>query len=116
MNIKNIDVQLLRRIVTDIKNECSDRVVDIILYGSYVKGTATKESDIDVLVILKGTLEKAEDFENVPVADYETMWKRHNRLIHLCYITENDYLEGKEKEFRDVPNYGISIMSILEEI
>jgi len=112
MNINNLDVRLLRRIVTDVKNECLDRVIDVILYGSYVKGTATPNSDIDILVILKGSLEKPKDFENVPVTDFETMWERHNKLIHLCYIAEADYLNGKEKEFRDVTSYGISIMSI----
>lgn len=84
MNIKDLDVQLLRRIIADVKNECSDRVADIILYGSYVKGTATPKSDIDILVILKGTLEKPEDFENIPEADYETMWKRHRKKISRC--------------------------------
>jgi len=112
MNIKNLDVLLLRRIVTDVKNECLDRIIEVILYGSYAKGTATLKSDIDILVILKGSLEKSEDFENVPVTDEETMWKRYNKLIHLCYIAEADYLNGKEKELRDVPSYGVSIMSI----
>ena len=112
MDINNIDAGLLQRIVTDVKNECLDRVVDVILYGSYVKCTATPKSDIDILVILKGSLNKPEDYENIPVGDYETMWKRHSKLIHLCFTTETDYLNGKDKELRDVPSYGISIISI----
>lgn len=108
----NLDVQLLRRIVSDIKNESRDRVKDIILFGSYAKGTATEKSDIDILVVLNGTLEKVEDFADFPVSDYETMWKRHDRLIHICVTCENDYLKGKDIEIRDVPNYGISILNI----
>lgn len=107
-----LDVQLLRRMVEDVKNECPDRIIDIILFGSYAKGTATEKSDIDILVVLKGTLEKVEDFENFPESDYETMWKRHKRLIHICVTCEANYLKGKDIEIRDVPNYGISILNI----
>lgn len=112
MDIRDLDVRLLRRIVADAKNECVDRIVDIILFGSYAKGTATEKSDIDIAIVLKGTLKSPADWNNTPKSDYETMRERHNRHIHMCVISERDYYDRKEKEFKDVPDYGISILNI----
>jgi uncharacterized protein len=48
----------LRSILNELKQsfqaEYSDRLVSVILFGSQARGEAVEESDIDVLIVLRG--------------------------------------------------------------
>jgi hypothetical protein len=76
-----------------VLNELGDRIQSIVVYGSVARGEATKDSDIDVLVVSgdKDVGEKVSDvgyevdFEN----DFET-------FITLIHFTE-DELEHRIK-------------------
>ena len=46
--------EALKQFVEKIKNKYGDKIEKIILFGSYARGEATKESDIDVLVLTHG--------------------------------------------------------------
>lgn len=43
----------IRRFTSDAKRLLKDNVIDILIYGSVARGEAKKESDIDVIVIVK---------------------------------------------------------------
>ena len=45
---------VLEEFKREIKKLYGKRLRDIILYGSWARGDATEDSDIDVLVILEG--------------------------------------------------------------
>jgi hypothetical protein len=45
---KNIE----HKLVSELKNKFHDELLSIVLFGSYVRGTAQKYSDIDILIIL----------------------------------------------------------------
>ena len=47
-------------VIDEIKNKLNDSIYIMILFGSYAKGTATKESDIDLLFVVqnKADIEK----------------------------------------------------------
>lgn len=49
----------IRRFVKKAKELLSDELIDILIYGSVVRGEAKPESDIDVIVIVK-----REEFES----------------------------------------------------
>ena len=42
-----------------------DRLQGLYLYGSYARGTAHKGSDIDVLLVLQGTVQPVEEINRV---------------------------------------------------
>ena len=42
---------LLKRLVDELKEYFGDELISVILYGSFARGEAKKESDIDLLVI-----------------------------------------------------------------
>ncbi|MBW8050301.1 MAG: nucleotidyltransferase domain-containing protein [Cytophagales bacterium] len=52
----------IAQILSEVKDQLSDlyskRLSKIILYGSQVRGDTTKESDIDLLIVLKGRVNK----------------------------------------------------------
>ncbi len=43
----------------------SDRLQGLYLYGSYARGTAHEGSDIDVLLVLQGTVKPAEEINRI---------------------------------------------------
>jgi predicted nucleotidyltransferase len=73
----------------------------IILFGSYARGTASENSDIDILVIL----------DNNDVArTYEERLKKKlyiNRLVrNINYKVALDILVYSKEEYKIVKNYG----------
>ena len=52
-NIKKIK-EILREFRTEIEKLYSKKLEKVMLYGSWARGDATKESDIDLIIIIKG--------------------------------------------------------------
>ncbi len=48
---------ILQELVNGILGVMHDRVIRIVLYGSVARGTNTEESDIDIALIMQGTLD-----------------------------------------------------------
>ena len=48
--MRNIDFAI-QRFTEDIKNNMGDAVVKIIIYGSYARGEARENSDVDIMVL-----------------------------------------------------------------
>ena len=60
--------QLLNQIKERLQDAYGDRLQGIVLYGSEARGEAEEDSDIDLLVLLKGPLELWNDIRtNVDV-------------------------------------------------
>ncbi|MEA1870520.1 MAG: nucleotidyltransferase domain-containing protein, partial [Euryarchaeota archaeon] len=49
--------QLVTRINNHLTNLNGEKIKKVILYGSYARGEATKDSDIDVLVVVDDSLD-----------------------------------------------------------
>jgi uncharacterized protein len=52
-----------------------ERLSRFLVFGSRARGDYTPESDIDVLIIIKG----------------ETNWKIRNEVLEICYTIELEY-------------------------
>ena len=54
----------IRQLMTHIKDHLiklnGEKIKKIILYGSYARGGATKDSDIDILVVVDDSLDPSE--------------------------------------------------------
>lgn len=44
---------LLKRFVDSVKSQLGDKVRKIVVYGSYARGEANEESDIDIMVMME---------------------------------------------------------------
>ncbi len=54
---------ILTQLRSQLENHYGDRIVQLILFGSQARGDAHPDSDIDVLVVLKGEVNQGEEIE-----------------------------------------------------
>jgi predicted nucleotidyltransferase len=69
--------------------EPKSSMLSIVLFGSYAKGSAGKESDIDILLLTKGGL-------NIEKASRE-IYAKYGKEINPIVMTANDFRKQKGK-------------------
>jgi predicted nucleotidyltransferase len=79
---------ILEDFVELMKSQLKNRVI-VVLFGSYAKGTATKESDIDILLISKGKI----DVEKIT----REIYAKYGKEITPIVMTPNDFKKQMEK-------------------
>lgn len=89
----NIEMKI-REIVSEFKAELKKlygrRLKNLILYGSWARGEAAKDSDIDLVVVLAGSVIPGEEIDNMIDVITETNLK-YNALISVVPVSEKDY-------------------------
>ena len=80
---------LLPRIRKILESIYGNTLVEVILYGSFARNTPTKDSDIDIAVVLKGKVNKAKEINKIYDAVYELMLET-GELISVFPISEHE--------------------------
>ena len=104
---KNI-IKILAELKRGLRRLYSDRLISIILYGSYARGEALKDLDIDVTVVLKGGVRPGREIDymlNV-VTDLNL---KYNTLISICPVSENAFKTVKSPLILNVRQEGICL-------
>ena len=81
--------QILRKIKLTLKEIYGDRLVEVILYGSFARNTPTTDSDIDIAIVLKGKVKKAKEIDKIYDAVYDLMLET-GELISVYPISEEE--------------------------
>lgn len=83
----------LRDIIRDLKGEFRDNLSDVVIYGSYARGNATKDSDLDLLVVLKSIKDHWQtDRIITEIAYNDTFGKNRSIVIAPVLMDEEEYL------------------------
>lgn len=86
----------LKEILSEFKKEISKlygkRLKKVILYGSWARGDEDEDSDIDILVVLKGEVIPGKEIDRMIDIITEINLK-YNLLIAVYPISENKYLK-----------------------
>ncbi len=99
---------VLQKYKTDIRQLYGEQMDNLILYGSYARGEAKDESDIDVLVLLKqmqspySEIRKMGDINNNYLLTYEY-------LICPVPTTTENFLNHETPLYRNIKKEGIKI-------
>lgn len=65
----------------------------VILYGSVARGTATEESDIDIMVLIDGTAQKLRAFED-QLSDVSTdISIKYFKVFSIIDISYQEYMQ-----------------------
>ncbi len=105
MNIEPI-LKEFKQQVTELYGQ---RLKKVVLYGSYARGQANDEnSDIDLAVVLKGTVEPCEEINRM--ADIFTdLNLEHDILIAVYPVSESNYEKLHSPLLINVRKEGIAV-------
>ncbi len=87
--------QLLAAVKERLREALGDRLKAVILYGSEARGEARPDSDIDVMVVLGGELNRIPDFETINRAIWDLQYAYRNRYIE-CWPVSEAVFEAQE--------------------
>ena len=98
--------QLLKEIKTRLAAVYGDRLQGVVLYGSEARGDAERDSDIDVLVLLDGTVQLGRDTRTIIDALYPLVLST-GRPIHAQPVEVDVYEAGEYALYRSVKQEGV---------
>lgn len=99
---------ILEELQCSFKTLYGERLSRIVLYGSQARGDVDEESDIDVLVVLKGSVSPCEEIKRTLdiVADISL---DHDVVIACVFISEKQYENEKSPLLLNIKREGILI-------
>lgn len=78
------------KVKRELKALYGDRLKEVYLYGSYARGTATRDSDIDLLVVLEGPVRPGREIHRMnPVVSKACL--EHDVLISVLPVSKEHY-------------------------
>ena len=103
-SIKNI----LNKLKTKFSQNYQDRLAQIILFGSQARNEAEPDSDIDILILLKGEVNPVKEIKknNPWISD---LCIETDELINCIYLSEEQYHWQNNPLIRNIKTEGIPI-------
>lgn len=108
-----ISKDIIERFASELKDRLSERILGIYLFGSTAKGTATEESDIDVLVVYSNIDERSL-LEVASRISFEIACKE-GKLIEIIPMSKEEYEQslGRSPFLWEVLKFGKPIFTTL---
>ena len=101
----------IRGIVEEFKKEIEklygDKLKNVILYGSWARGKATEDSDIDLLILLEGKIISGKEIDRM-IDIITDINLKYGVLISVYPISEKDYLTVNSPLLINARKEGIS--------
>lgn len=102
----------LRSILAELRTRFEalygDRLVKLILYGSQARGDAAPDSDIDVLVVLRGPVVVGEEIERGSRVT-APLSLEHNIVISCVYLSEDRYRQDRMPLLLNIEAEGVPL-------
>ena len=99
---------LLNKLKSGLVALYGDRLFSVILFGSHVRGEATSESDIDVMIVLVDPVNAVEERAKMSSLFWYFL-REYDELVSIIPISKSRFLEGEISFLRVVKREGIEI-------
>jgi predicted nucleotidyltransferase len=104
--VNNTLKTILARLKRELKNHYGDRLKQLIMFGSQARGDAHPDSDIDVLVVLKGEVNAGEEIEKTgPIIASLSLEK--DAVISCIFMDEYRFIHRSGPLLRNIRKEGI---------
>jgi predicted nucleotidyltransferase len=103
MNIQTI----INEFKKEIKKLYGNQLSNIVLFGSWAKGTATNDSDIDLMVVLKGEIIPGREIDRMIDAITDLNLK-YDTLISVVPVSDESFTNTNSPLMLNVRREGIS--------
>lgn len=97
---------LLKELVPELTGIFRDSVISIILYGSVARGTQSKDSDVDIAVIVKNYSKEMHDQMTDMLVDLELKYDKVLSVLLIDYIKFTEW-ENVMPFYKNVKKEGI---------
>ncbi len=97
---------ILKEFKAEVGKLYGKRLKNILLYGSWARGEATDNSDIDLVVVLEGDIKPGKEIDRMIDIITEINLK-HQVLISVYPVSEKDYLELKSPILLNIRKEGV---------
>ncbi len=101
-------VTAINRLKERLLETYPDRLVETVLFGSQARDEAGRESDIDVLVVLKGEVNPVAEIKNNS-AWISELCLETDESINCVYLSEEQFRTAKIPLLREIRKEGIMI-------
>ena len=116
MLVADLDTLLLRPSVRAALREAraelaqlyGERLVTVILYGSHARGEAHEESDVDVLVVLRGTVNPYEEARRTSGLMQDASL-RHGTALSILHLEEELFNDPMHPLMMNVNEEGVEL-------
>jgi len=85
-----------------------ERLAKLVLFGSQARGDADEDSDIDVLVVLRGEVDEPAELSATSVLTADLSLK-HDTLISCVFVAEQRFLTHRSSLLLNVRREGVSL-------
>lgn len=112
-SITNMNVNdKLKTILTQLRSQFEilygDRLTQMVLYGSQARGDAQPDSDIDVLVVLKGQVNPGEEIKRTSYIRAD-LCLQNDEVISCLFMDENRFIHYNGPLLRNIRKEGIAL-------
>ena len=108
--IQDMDLRkMLLELEEKLQRVYGNKLKAVILYGSVARGTATEESDIDIMVLVDGTAQELRTFED-QLSDVSTdISIKYFRVLSIIDISYQEYMRWVNTSpfYRNVSKEGV---------
>ena len=87
------EIKPLLKDIKEVLNKIyGDRLLEMILYGSFARDDATDDSDIDIAVLLKGDVDKYREIERMNNVIYQIVLE-YGELVAFYPLSKDEFLD-----------------------
>jgi uncharacterized protein len=97
---------LLQELHQALQTYYGDRLINLILFGSYARHEATEDSDIDILIVLQDLISPGDEIFRISALKTDLNLK-YNELISVTPISHADYQTRSTPLLENIRREGI---------